>query len=221
MIFTSKNDLLAPLTDLAVEIVGGVALAVGGILWAWWRWGPRKRLEINVPDRVELANKFAAAARQVEILADHDAHLTLSGSFDELWPKIERCLTIMMEIGFGPAAKIATGNAGGGLSKKESRMAMLMVGSISGFATRYAHNLNDQRISTSAPGKVVIVGPCLLGLDEWADLFRFSAKVFDPTRRTAFRLWRLERRLRKRLKREKADAWTATSHSNSDDAVAT
>lgn len=118
----------------------------------------------------------------------------------------------MLEIGHGPAAKIATGNRGGSLSKNESRMAMLMVGSIPRLAESYVLSLTQVRTSESA--QEGIIAPCFLGLDDWAELFRFSAKIFDPTRRNAFGLWRLERRFKKRLIRENESALAVIGDGN-------
>jgi hypothetical protein len=131
------------------------------------------------------------------MLSLHDNQLVESASFQQLWPKITQCLDNLMDFGYGPAAKIATGNAGSGFSRNESRVAMLMVGSVSQLAVRYAQDLQNNR--TTEVGGVVQVGRCRLGLEQWGELLEFTGKAFDPTRRTPFAIQRVERRLQTRL----------------------
>ena len=111
-----------------MEIATGIILGGGAALWGWWRWGPSKRRELTTPDRLDYSLKLGATARQLDMLNLYDQQLLESGDVEHLWPRIQGCLDNLLEIGFGPAAKNATGNAGSGFSKDEGTVAMLMVG---------------------------------------------------------------------------------------------
>lgn len=194
----TELDLLELLTDITVEVLVAAVLGIGGALWAWLRWGPNKRRDLTTPDRHELSIKFGAAARQLEMLGLYDQQLHVSADVDDLWPKIQRCLDNLMEIGHGSAAKIATGNSAAGLSKPEGTIAMLVVGAISTLATGYAQNL-QQRLAgvESSSGEIP---KSHLEMKAWADLFWFAEKVFNPTKWRFFALRRLERCLQRRMR---------------------
>ena len=195
---TSLPGLLESLTStLPVEIATGIILGGGAALWGWWRWGPSKRRELTTPDRLDYSLKLGATARQLDMLNLYDQQLLESGDVEHLWPRIQGCLDNLLEIGFGPAAKNATGNAGSGFSKDEGAVAMLMVGTISNLATGYAQQLKLRIIEDTTV--TTRVRPDRMGLSDWAELYRFAEKVFDPTQRTPRGISRLERRLRRRL----------------------
>lgn len=178
-------DLTAWIENFWIPLA--LALVIGVTAGAWKLWTSRRNAhhKADADARLIASREFSKAATQIGSLRMYEFGRNFHDHQD-LAQKQDKCLEIIMQTAYGPAAKIARNAGGVTLSRLAVTAASMAVGNLGRFAVTYKRTqleyLNGD--TTKTPGS-------RLDLMVWTGTYNFAARVLDPHRLTLMGFLRL------------------------------